>query len=136
MRRVIIGVLWPGQDGALIRQACGADVWTCKLPVQRHAVECLFHRRIAQPELLLQEMNARHDQYGKEWTRHDLSHLGEEQSLAGGAISVKSCQQRQGLSVSFDYPELLRQFVTFLSLAGIGKIHVRLHIRMGDSGWL
>lgn len=56
--------------------------------VQRHVVERLFHRWIAQPKPLLQEVNAQRDRRDDrlEFTpRHNLLHLGEEHPLAGGA---------------------------------------------------
>jgi hypothetical protein len=88
------------QDRALVGQARGPVVQAGELAVHRHLVQRFFHRRVTQPEPLLQEMNAQHCLDGKRRTtatalgrvghdqcnqlnpRHHAVHLVEEHALA------------------------------------------------------
>ncbi|MCY1245058.1 hypothetical protein D9M72_581710 [compost metagenome] len=88
------------QDGGLVGQAAHAVTQARELSVQRHIVQCLFHRRIAQSEPLLQVMNAQHrldrerrptslgpravrfDNLHQRAPRHHPIHLIEELALA------------------------------------------------------
>mmetsp|Transcript_53128 Transcript_53128/g.124272 ORF Transcript_53128/g.124272 Transcript_53128/m.124272 type:complete len:381 (+) Transcript_53128:1249-2391(+) len=88
------------KDRRLVGQPCGGAIELGELAVQRHVVQRFFHRRITQPEPLLQVVDAQHGLDAEGWPaglglgvvrRHDLHqhapwhhafHLFQELALA------------------------------------------------------
>lgn len=48
------------QDGGLIGDTAHACIQAGKLPVQRHIMQALFHRRVRVAEELLEQVDAQH----------------------------------------------------------------------------
>lgn len=99
---------------------CGVPVQACEFAEQRHVVQRLFHRRIAQREPLLHEVDAQHRLYCKRRAatlsfrgigrnqghqrnpRHHTFHLRQELALARalGGIAQAQAALLHGLIVS------------------------------------